>query len=152
MKVYLVTSGEYSDYHVDQVFLDEDKAKHWVAAQVDNAGSHYHDEYYIDEVETADESVDCALKINYLYNIKIRVSFTNSLTPEYNIPEYTPDYEYTHRSSCVSIKACNEFGEKYFLITIIRDKPFEVNDFGLFLYKKTITDQINKYIASNFML
>lgn len=71
MKVYLVTSGDYSDYHVDQVFLDEEKAKHWVAAQVDNAGDRYCDEYCIDEVETADESVDCALKINYLYKIKV---------------------------------------------------------------------------------
>lgn len=152
MKVYLVTSGEYSDYHVDQVFLDEDKAKHWVAAQVDNAGDHYYDEYCIDEVETADESVDCALKINYLYKIKVFVSFKDSLTPEYRIPDTIPNSEYTHKPPCVFIKPCNDFGSKYFLITIVRDKPFEENDFGLLLYKKTITDQINKYVASNFML
>lgn len=152
MKVYLVTSGEYSDYHVDQVFLDEDKAKHWVAAQIDNAGDRYHEEYYIDEVETADESIDCALKINYLYEIKVRVSFTDSLTPEYRIPETIPNSEYTHRSPEISIKTGRDFGERYFLITLIRDKPFEENDFGLFLYKKTVTDQINKYIASKFML
>lgn len=152
MKVYLVTSGEYSDYHVDQVFLDEDKAKHWVAAQVDNAGDHYYDEYCIDEVETADESVDCALKINYLYKIKVFVSFKDSLIPEYRIPDTIPNSEYTHKLPCVFIKPCNDFGSKYFLITIVRDKPFEENDFGLLLYKKTITDQINKYIASNFML
>lgn len=152
MKVYLVTSGEYSDYHVDQVFLDEDKAKHWVAAQVDNAEGLYCDEYYINEVETADESVDCALKINYLYKIKVRVSFTNSLALEYNIPEDIPDFEYTHRPIYISIEAEYEFGEKYFLITIIRDKPFEENDFSLLLYKKIITDQINKYVAANFML
>lgn len=33
MKVYIVTSGEYSDYMINQVFLDREKAELYCAAQ-----------------------------------------------------------------------------------------------------------------------
>lgn len=30
MKIYVITSGDYSDYHIDQIFLDERKAEDYV--------------------------------------------------------------------------------------------------------------------------
>ena len=33
MKVYVVTSGEYSDYHIDAIFLDRQKALQYCAAK-----------------------------------------------------------------------------------------------------------------------
>lgn len=47
MKVYIVTSGEYSDYHIDRVFSTKEKAQEYV----DHIGSDWRDieEYNLDE-------------------------------------------------------------------------------------------------------
>lgn len=59
MKVYVVTSGEYSDYHVDGVFLSEDKAVAFCAnnnhACLDES---WLDPFNIEEYETMDENIE----------------------------------------------------------------------------------------------
>ena len=46
-KVYIVTSGEYSDYGIDRVFSTEEKAKEWV----DVITSMYDGNYNIEQYE-----------------------------------------------------------------------------------------------------
>ena len=46
-KVYIVTSGEYSDYGIDRVFSTEEKAKEWV----DIITSMYNGNYNIEQYE-----------------------------------------------------------------------------------------------------
>ena len=46
-KVYIVTSGEYSDYGIDRVFSTEEKAKEWV----DVITSMYNGNYNIEQYE-----------------------------------------------------------------------------------------------------
>lgn len=46
-KVFIVTSGEYSDYGIDRVFSTEEKAKEWI----DIITSMYGGNYYIEQYE-----------------------------------------------------------------------------------------------------
>jgi hypothetical protein len=52
MKIYIVTAGEYSDYHIVRVFLDKEKAERYISL----CGNHY-DEPVIEEYETDDDSI-----------------------------------------------------------------------------------------------
>lgn len=45
-KVYIVTSGEYSDYGIDRVFSNEEKAKEWVDVITSMYGGNYNIEQY----------------------------------------------------------------------------------------------------------
>ena len=45
-KVYIVTSGEYSDYDIDRVFSTEEKAKEWVDVITSMYGGNYNIEPY----------------------------------------------------------------------------------------------------------
>lgn len=56
MKVYVVTSGEYSDYSICAVFLDKKKAQYWTAAQ--NTEENSSDPYEIEEYDLSDDSVE----------------------------------------------------------------------------------------------
>lgn len=53
MKIYVVTSGEYSDYHIDAVFLDKQKALQYCAA------NGICEDVSIEEWETHDDKIDC---------------------------------------------------------------------------------------------
>lgn len=65
MKIYIVTAGEYSDYHIERVFLDKKKAEYW--ARLENGIDEYTD-CGIEEFDTSDENVDCAAKIVPVYH------------------------------------------------------------------------------------
>ena len=45
-KVFIVTSGEYSDYGIDRVFSTEEKAKEWVDVITSMYGGNYDIEQY----------------------------------------------------------------------------------------------------------
>ena len=45
-KVFIVTSGEYSDYGIDRVFSTEEKAKEWVNVITSMYGGNYDIEQY----------------------------------------------------------------------------------------------------------
>ena len=45
-KVFIVTSGEYSDYGIDRVFTTEEKAKEWVDIITSMYGGNYDIEQY----------------------------------------------------------------------------------------------------------
>lgn len=64
MTVYVVTTGEYSDYCICRVFTDENAAKVYCA--VNNDKENY-DEYVIEEYETDDLDVDETLEVTYKY-------------------------------------------------------------------------------------
>ena len=51
MKIYVVTQGEYSDYHIEGVTLDRQKAERWVELYNDSVGK-YHDDAQIEEYES----------------------------------------------------------------------------------------------------
>jgi len=53
MKVYVVTAGQYSDYHIEQVFLDKEKAENYV--KYHNSDPDWYDCATVEEYDTADE-------------------------------------------------------------------------------------------------
>ena len=71
MTIYLVTSGEYSDYGVDAVFLDEEKAMLYCAARnVKETG----DPCSIEEYDTRDDDINAdGKKIAYRHYLRFGV-------------------------------------------------------------------------------
>jgi hypothetical protein len=60
MKIYIVTSGSYSDYHIDAVFTDEEQAKLYCAVHDNDYDTPGIEEWEADEVklETSLEVAD----------------------------------------------------------------------------------------------
>lgn len=71
MKVYIVTQGEYSDYHIEKVFKDLKKAAYYCAVQ--NAEHHATsacDYFRIEEFSCSDDTVEIAdsKEVVYFYS------------------------------------------------------------------------------------
>jgi len=102
MKIYMITSGEYSDYGIDRLFLEEDKAYEWVRL---------HEECEIEERETSDEVVEIGkykiyqyLSIsytdnNFLHKENISLDINKNNTLDYNdlkdFPYFSNYYSYS---------------------------------------------------------
>lgn len=67
MKVYVVTSGIYSDYHIVAVFDDKQKAEVFCAAYNDNNMEHrtWDDPCYIEEYDTEENHAESNKPVNY---------------------------------------------------------------------------------------
>ena len=68
-KVYLVTAGDYSDYHVEAVFSEKRGAELFAATK--NDSDDYY-EYRIEEYELDPAKFDGSVKTQYLYTIDVR--------------------------------------------------------------------------------
>ena len=66
MKVYVVTAGEYSDYHICKIFLDKEKAEKYVALE-NEINEYLCDQCWVDEWDTSDDSVDMDAKTATYY-------------------------------------------------------------------------------------
>lgn len=51
MKLFIITSGEYSDYHIDAVFTDEQQAKLYCAIHLDDCNPPGIEEWESDKVK-----------------------------------------------------------------------------------------------------
>jgi outer membrane protein OmpA-like peptidoglycan-associated protein len=54
MKVYIVVAGQYSDYHIERVFLDKEKADRYVEL---SQTMYNYDSPYIKTMETSDDYI-----------------------------------------------------------------------------------------------
>lgn len=57
MKVYVITAGEYSDYHIVTVTTDKEKADNFVKVHNDSK-CFYYDDAYVEEYDTDDFDID----------------------------------------------------------------------------------------------
>lgn len=74
-KVYVVTTGEYSDYQIDRIFTSLDKAEQYVAAN-----SAYLDEYSIETYDVDNVDVDVNKdEMGYCYYNSYRLMMTPML-------------------------------------------------------------------------
>lgn len=55
--VYIVTSGSYSDYHICEVFLNEEKALSYCATKNLSIGD-YDDPFYIEKFDAYDDNIE----------------------------------------------------------------------------------------------
>ena len=65
MTIYLVTSGEYSDYHIDAVFADKEKAERFCALK--NNEYNDYNEYEIEEWEEDDVEIDTVSELRNMW-------------------------------------------------------------------------------------
>lgn len=85
MKVYIVTSGEYSNYGIERVFLNKEEAYCW-------AGIQRYDDYEVEEYETSDGKVELSgevyFGVKFKYSMKVAtkeevwIRFTKIARPE----------------------------------------------------------------------
>lgn len=71
MKVYVVTSGIYSDYHIVAVFDDKRKAEVFCAADNDKNKGHriWGDTCYIEEYDTEEIHAESDKPVNYFVTV-----------------------------------------------------------------------------------
>ena len=66
MKVYLITGGEYSEYHVFAVKLDKEEAEKVCAEQNEISRE---DSFHVEEYDTEDIKVDSATEVKKRYEV-----------------------------------------------------------------------------------
>lgn len=71
MEVYVVTCGDYSDYHIEQVFTNYEKAAEYVALRNRNPNG-YQYEWNIEWYSTYDDALEGEIKVYYLYAFSFR--------------------------------------------------------------------------------
>ena len=92
MKVYIVTSGSYSDYHIDAVTLDKDQAERLAQAVTDYGW----DEGHVTVWDTDDfKIIDDGMK---LYYVMIFLNETGCDISRISIQETSPISSLTHQS------------------------------------------------------
>lgn len=69
MKVYIVTAGDYSDYHIVAVFANQKKAELYCATH--NKGDVY-EPYYVEEWETEDTKIESKETPKYVWHFNER--------------------------------------------------------------------------------
>ena len=70
MKIYIVTSGEYSDYHINAVFSTKEEAEKYCALN-NKAGDNWTD-CEIEEWDTQDYKIEGEVPVYYLYRFAIK--------------------------------------------------------------------------------
>lgn len=71
-KVYIVTSGSYSDYGIDRVFKDKRKAEIWCA---EKNTKYEWDEYRIEEYEYSDDKMEYREDIELVYRFFVHSKY-----------------------------------------------------------------------------
>lgn len=101
MKVYVITAGSYSDYHIERVFLDKEKAERYV-----ELSNNRYETPYIEEFETDDDEVIepiTFISVNYSKgcsyrenNLDVEINITNTLANKED--DLNRSYFYTYSS------------------------------------------------------
>lgn len=111
MKIYVVTSGEYSDYSVEAVFTDRRKAILYCAAQ--NAREGNYEQCDIEEFDSADESIDGNFEsVVYEYLFQARRSYGQMLYGESRWENERPAYR-LGKTGVESDYWKNQYGTEY---------------------------------------
>jgi hypothetical protein len=118
MKVYIITAGSYSDYHIERVFLDKEKAEKYVKLSQSN---YNYDQPYIKEMETSDNAViDKITYVEAFYtkgknheDIDVDIIITNTLNSSEDDVKRNEFYSYPSGTKELDISRVidNEYNE-----------------------------------------
>lgn len=86
MKIYVITSGMYSDYGIEAIFLDKEKAENYV--KYHGSGGYYGDLPSIEEWDTSDEEYQMQADGHYVVSYSECI-WVGSGKNEYPRNEYT---------------------------------------------------------------
>lgn len=107
MKIYIVTRGCYSDYYIDKVFTDKDKAEEY-RKWCDDAN----------DLEVYDTEDDFQFKKFYNITVNYRVNDNGrNKEPTINIYRYNSDEIYENYTS---VSDMHRYGGKYIDICMVR--------------------------------
>lgn len=133
MKVYIVTSGCYSDYCIDAVFLDMDAAAKYCATHTGERLQY--GAFNIEEYETQDDQITTKRKVyekwrGHIRNGRIAMEF--DLEPQYGF-ENRDYFKNDERYGVVEFMVCTPIGTK-------REKAWKIiiDRYNMWLYEKTV--------------
>lgn len=70
MTIYIVTSGIYSEYHIDEVFTDKEKAEMYCAVRNGDQKSYEdYNNYQVEVHECADDNVQGKIDVQYQFTV-----------------------------------------------------------------------------------
>lgn len=72
MKVYVITSGSYSDYGIEAVALDKDEAERICATLNDGRKYSFDDICYIEEWDTGEIKIESACEIKTAFEMEVK--------------------------------------------------------------------------------
>lgn len=91
MKIYVVTSGEYSSYGIEAVFSTHEKAEKFIALKHDESIYSWNEEYYIEEYDVDSYEIISKEPLYYHYEY---LPMTNTIRDRQSTFEYkNPFYE-----------------------------------------------------------
>lgn len=123
MKVYIVTAGSYSDYHIEKVFTDKDKAEEFAKWCYDSNG--------VDEYDTEDD-----INVGKYYQIHITYKAYDNGKSE------TPVVNILNRADCdnlnyVRLSDYHKYGGNYIVLSISRIVKANNDDKAFYKQKYT---------------
>lgn len=129
MKVYVVTDGEYSSYHIEDIFLDKDLAETYCALHCPNG--------QIETYNTSDDNIKGKLNIYY------GVHFTTFSDERFTVPILLDIY----RSTKPIYERVVKDKQRYDI-----DIPISKKDFNFKSAEKIARDFLVKYKAEKLNL
>lgn len=153
-KVYIVTSGYYSDYSIERVFLDKEKAEKYVSVSYRNDMSV--EEYDITDLNVELENIKNVKEITYQCEIRtgkeINISFDDINSIDFEISTYVYEYYYNNNELTLSLtrqlrenETENQATER--IMKIAQDISAEIR---YELSNGTTIDEINKMLEVKF--
>lgn len=107
MKVYIISSGEYSDTHIECVTADKKKAELFCAVYNQPYG---YGEYYFNEYEVDDWDIKADRKVGYSYRFLYQYDFSHEC---YFLNELGVAIKFEHNSTVESKDCSSIFYPKY---------------------------------------
>lgn len=126
MIVYVVTSGEYSDYHIDAIFSTKEKAEEYIKIHARYNQGYYSDRAGIEEWEMDKNNSIPTMRAEY-YTVSQKIDFNL-------VSDYIED---KMRNCCYSMKS---EPEKVFICTVHYHVDEEV-------MKKAVRDRYAQFMA-----
>lgn len=139
-KVYVVTRGDYSDYHIEAVFPTRDSAERWCAVHWKDNSYDYPiiEEYDLEQPDILDDT-KVYYAIFFVYNDKYEKSIYGPSKPSYGIHLGTAPFE---------TDICRNRGESYWKYEGISGYiPIKSEDINEDAALKIIYDHIAKFKA-----
>lgn len=120
MKLYVVTQGEYSDYHIEKIFLDKKKAENY---------AEYHSTYYykaqVEEWETGDEDYEIIKNGYYCVSLNYMLFQDARFKWFYKLSHY--QVEKTYKKDHIEKETINQFSRDDIEFSIFRYVKDEVS-------------------------
>lgn len=114
MKVYIVTSGDYSDYYIDAVFLDKAQAEYYCAL-------HKLEDVHIEEYDTDENVIECQKPVFQEWVVRFRKGKIESI----NHCGYTFDNTMLEINEHEGFEVWQKVLRGYVRFTTSKDKDYE---------------------------